>query len=74
MILAFAHTIGEFGVVLMIGGNIPDKTKVLSVALYDYVETLQWREAHIIALGMIVFAFGVILAMSLVERRLSRRS
>jgi molybdate transport system permease protein len=74
MILAFAHTIGEFGVVLMIGGNIPDKTKVLSVALYDYVETLQWREAHFIAAGMVVFAFAVILSMSLIERRLSRRS
>jgi molybdate transport system permease protein len=74
MILTFAHTIGEFGVVLMIGGNIPDKTKVLSVALYDFVESLQWREAHIIAAGMIVFAFVVILAMSLIERRLSRRS
>jgi molybdate transport system permease protein len=74
MILAFAHTIGEFGVVLMIGGNIPGKTKVLSVALYDYVETLQWREAHFIAAGMVVFAFAVILSMSLIERRLSRRS
>jgi molybdate transport system permease protein len=74
MILAFAHTIGEFGIVLMIGGNIPNKTKVLSVALYDYVETLQWREAHIIAAGMVVFAFIVILAMSLIERRLSRRA
>jgi molybdate transport system permease protein len=73
MILTFAHTIGEFGVVLMIGGNIPDKTKVLSVALYDFVETLQWREAHIIAAGMIVFAFVVILAMGVIERRLSRR-
>lgn len=74
MILAFAHTIGEFGVVLMIGGNIPDKTKVLSIALYDYVETLQWREAHVIALGMVAFAFVVILAMSLIERRLSQRT
>jgi molybdate transport system permease protein len=74
MILTFAHTIGEFGVVLMIGGNIPDKTKVLSGARYDFVESLQWREAHIIAAGMIVFAFVVILAMSLIERRLSRRS
>ena len=71
-ILAFAHTIGEFGVVLMIGGNIPDKTKVLSVALYDYVETLQWREAHLIATGMVLFSFMVILAMRLVERRMSR--
>ena len=48
-VLGFAHTVGEFGVVLMIGGNIPGKTKVLSVAIYDYVETSQWREAHILA-------------------------
>jgi molybdate transport system permease protein len=68
-ILAFAHTVGEFGVVLMIGGNIPGKTNVLSVALFDYVETLQWREAHIIAGGMVIFAFCVILTMRLIERR-----
>lgn len=72
-ILSFAHTIGEFGVVLMIGGNIPGETKVLSIALYDYVETLQWREAHAIAAGMLAFSFAVILTMSLLERRLSRR-
>lgn len=72
IILTFAHTVGEFGVVLMIGGNIPGETKVLSVALFDYVETLQWREAHIIAGGMVVFSFAVILAMSLIERRMSR--
>jgi molybdate transport system permease protein len=69
-ILGFAHTVGEFGVVLMIGGSIPGKTKVLSVALYDYVETLQWREAHIIAGGMVLFSFAVILSMRLFDRRI----
>jgi molybdate transport system permease protein len=68
-VLGFAHTVGEFGVVLMIGGNIPGKTKVLSVAIFDYVETSQWREANILAAGMVVFAFVVILAMTLFERR-----
>jgi molybdate transport system permease protein len=70
-VLGFAHTVGEFGVVLMIGGNIPGKTKVLSVAIFDYVETSQWREANILAAGMVVFAFVVILAMTLAERRLA---
>ena len=68
-VLGFAHTVGEFGVVLMIGGNIPGKTKVLSVAIFDYVETSSWREANILAGGMVLFAFAVILAMRLVERR-----
>ena len=71
-VLGFAHTVGEFGVVLMIGGNIPGKTKVLSVAIFDYVETSQWREANILAGGMVVFAFLVILAMTLFERRFAR--
>lgn len=71
-VLGFAHTVGEFGVVLMVGGNIPGQTRVLSVAIYDYVETLRWREAHLIAAGMIVFAFTVILAMTLIEKRLRR--
>ncbi len=67
-VLGFAHTVGEFGVVLMIGGNIPGRTKVLSIAIYDYVETMQWREANILAAGMTVFAFAVILALRMVER------
>ena len=71
-VLGFAHTVGEFGVVLMIGGNIPGQTKVLSVAIYDYVETSQWREANILAAGMVVFAFVVILAMMLIEKRIAR--
>jgi molybdate transport system permease protein len=69
-VLGFAHTVGEFGVVLMIGGNIPDETKVLSVAIYDYVETLQWAQAHILAVGMLVFSFLVIVAVMTVDRRL----
>ncbi|MCA8879343.1 MAG: molybdate ABC transporter permease subunit [Rhodobacteraceae bacterium] len=68
-VLGFAHTVGEFGVVLMIGGNIPGKTQVLSIAVLEMVETLQWRQAHLLAGGMVVFAFAVILAVSLIERR-----
>jgi molybdate transport system permease protein len=71
-VLGFAHTVGEFGVVLMIGGNIPGETKVLSVAIYDYVETLQWAQAHLLAGGMLAFSFTVILAMFLLEKRVGR--
>jgi molybdate transport system permease protein len=71
-VLGFAHTVGEFGVVLMIGGSIPGETKVLSVAIFDYVETLQWTQAHVLAGGMLVFAFVVILTMMLLEKRLGR--
>ena len=72
-ILSFAHTVGEFGVVLMIGGNIPGKTKVLSVAIYDYVETLQWGTAHILSAGMIVFSFVVVLSVMLIEKKQTNR-
>jgi molybdate transport system permease protein len=71
-ILGFAHTVGEFGVVLMIGGSIPGKTKVLSVAIYDYVETSQWAEASVLALGMVIFSFCVILTMMLIEKKIAR--
>ena len=71
-VLGFAHTIGEFGVVLMIGGGIPGETKVLSIAIYDFVETLRWREAHLLAGGMLAFSFAVILAMMLLDGRASR--
>jgi molybdate transport system permease protein len=71
-VLGFAHTVGEFGVVLMIGGNIPDRTKVLSVAIYDFVETQRWMEAHILAAGVVVFAFVVITAMMVLEKRIGR--
>jgi len=71
-VLGFAHTVGEFGVVLMIGGNIPDRTKVLSIAIYDYVESLQWAQANILAAGMLVFSFIVILSMTVLEKRIAR--
>ena len=71
-VLGFAHTVGEFGVILMIGGNIPGETRVLSIAVYDYVETLQWTKAHILAGGLLVFSFLVILTMMLLDRRLGR--
>jgi molybdate transport system permease protein len=71
-VLTFAHTIGEFGVVLMIGGNIPGETKVLSIAIYDYVERLQWNEAHFLAAGLVLFAFLTITATMLIDRRLGR--
>ena len=62
-VLAFAHTLGEFGVVLMIGGNIPGATKVLSVALYDHVEALEYGAAHALAAGLLAFSFLVLLAV-----------
>ena len=71
-VLGFAHTVGEFGVVLMIGGNIPGQTRVLSVAIFDFVETQRWTEAHILAGGMVVFSFLVILTMFLLEKRTGR--
>jgi molybdate transport system permease protein len=68
-VLGFAHTVGEFGLVLMIGGNIPGRTKVLSVAIFDDVEASRWHEANIMAGGMVIFAFAVILTMMLIEKR-----
>ncbi|MGH8720726.1 MAG: molybdate ABC transporter permease subunit [Burkholderiales bacterium] len=62
-VLGFAHTVGEFGVVLMIGGNIPGATRVLSVALYDHVEALDYIRAHALAGGMLIFSFLVLLAV-----------
>jgi molybdate transport system permease protein len=62
-ILGFAHTVGEFGVVLMIGGNIPDKTRVVSVQIFDHVESLEYMQAHWLAGGMVVFSFVVLLAL-----------
>ena len=62
-ILGFAHTVGEFGIVLMIGGNIPDKTRVVSVQIYDHVEALEYGAAHWLAGGMVLFSFAVLLAL-----------
>ncbi|MRD72379.1 molybdate ABC transporter permease subunit [Rhodocyclus tenuis] len=64
-ILGFAHTVGEFGVVLMIGGNIPGKTQVLSMAIYNHVEALEYGQAHWLAGGMLLFSFLVLLALNL---------
>lgn len=71
-VFGFAHTIGEFGVVLMIGGNITGHTKVLSVAIYEYVETLQWAEAHLLAGSLLLFSFLVIFSMRLLKYRKNR--
>ncbi len=70
-VMTFAHTVGEFGVVLMIGGNIPGQTKVVAIALYDYVERLQWAEAHMLSLGMVLFAFVVVSIMLIIDRRVT---
>ena len=62
-VLGFAHTVGEFGVVLMIGGNIPGQTRVVSVQIYDHVEALEYAQAHWLSAGMVVFSFLVLLAL-----------
>jgi len=67
-ILSFAHTVGEFGVVLMLGGNIPGVTRVVSVQIYDHVEALEYTQAHWLAGGMVVFSFCVLLALNLTRR------
>ena len=64
-ILGFAHTVGEFGVVLMIGGNIPDKTRVVSVQIYDYVEAMEYAQAHWLSAWMLAFSFTVLLLLYL---------
>ncbi|WP_075187834.1 molybdate ABC transporter permease subunit [Teredinibacter haidensis] len=68
IILSFAHTMGEFGVVLMIGGNIPGETKVLSMAIYDHVESQEYAQAHWLAGGMLAFAFAVLLSLQFLDR------
>ncbi len=67
--LGFAHTIGEFGVVLMIGGNIPDKTRVISIAIYDQVEALDYSQAHVLSALMLSFSFVVLFAVYALNRR-----
>ncbi len=68
-VLTFAHTIGEFGVVLMVGGNIPGRTKVVSIAIYEHVETLNYAQAHILSGGLLLFAFVVLVAVYAFNRR-----
>jgi molybdate transport system permease protein len=71
-ILVFAHTVGEFGVVLMIGGSIPGQTKVVSIEIYQLVEAMEWGKAHLLAAGLVAFAFAVMLFTLLMERRFGR--
>jgi len=68
-ILSFAHTVGEFGVVLMIGGNIPGKTRVVSTEIYGHVEAMEYAQAHVLAAGMLAFSFVVLLVLALMNRR-----
>lgn len=68
-VLTFAHTIGEFGVVLMVGGNIPGKTKVISIAIYEHVETIKYADAHLLSGGLLVFSFLVLLVVYTMNRR-----
>ncbi len=67
-VLTFTHTLGEFGVVLMVGGNIPGETRVLSIAIYEHVETLQYGEAHILAGGLLIFSFLVLVLVYGINR------
>lgn len=71
-ILSFAHTVGEFGVVLMIGGNIPQQTRVVSTQIYGHVESLAYTQAHWLSGGMLAFSFLVLLGLSLLTRRTAR--
>ena len=71
-IMSFAHTVGEFGVVLMIGGNIPDKTRVVSVQIYDHVEALEYAQAHGLAGGLLAFSFLVLLTLYTLNPRAAR--
>ena len=71
--LAFAHTVGEFGIVLMIGGNIPGETRVVSIAIYDHVESLQYANAHILATAMLLFCFLLLLIIYTTNRRFNYR-
>lgn len=69
-VLGFAHTLGEFGVVLMVGGNIPGETRVVSIAIYDHVETLEYGQAHVLAIMLLGFAFVAMLFMYVANHRL----
>jgi molybdate transport system permease protein len=68
-VLGFAHTIGEFGVVLMVGGSIPGQTKVLSTTIFDHVETMEFAQAHAISACMLIFSFLVLLGVYVANRR-----
>ena len=68
-VLGFAHVVGEFGVVLMVGGNIPGQTKVISIAIYESVETLDYASAHILSAGLLAMSFAVLVAVFWINRR-----
>ena len=72
-VMGFAHTVGEFGIVLMLGGNIPGKTRVVSVQIYDHVESLEYAQAHWLAGGLLVFSFLVLLALYTLQPGARRR-
>lgn len=74
MVLSFAHTLGEFGVVLMVGGNIPGRTRVLSIAIYEHVETIDYASAHALSIGLLAFSFVVLLLVYGVNRSLPLRT
>jgi len=71
--LSFAHTLGEFGVVLMVGGNIPGETRVISIAIFDHVESLNYAAAHRLSLLLLCLAFTVLLVTFIVNRRAATR-
>ncbi|MFL2547202.1 MAG: molybdate ABC transporter permease subunit [Candidatus Rariloculaceae bacterium] len=70
IVLAFAHTLGEFGVVLMVGGNIPGVTKVISIAIFEQVETLSYDQAHYLSFGLLAFSFVVLFSVYVINRRM----
>ncbi len=70
IVLGYAHTLGEFGVVLMVGGNIPGETKVISIEIYDRVEVLEYAQAHILSAGLLLFSFLVLVLVYSINRRL----
>jgi molybdate transport system permease protein len=72
IVLSFAHTLGEFGVVLMVGGNIPGETRLISIAIYDHVESMNYAAAHALSLTLLGFAFSILLAMYWLNRRWMR--
>jgi len=71
-VLTFAHTVGEFGVVLMIGGNIPGQTRAVSTQIFGHVEAMEYAQAHWLAAGMVVFSFAVLLVLALLKKRQDR--
>ena len=73
-VLTFAHTIGEFGVVLMVGGNIPGETRVVSIAIYEHVETLNYGDAHLLSASLLILAFALLLPVYAMRRRANYRA